>query len=54
MDEVGDCYGPVKMIHKVIFLATLEKLMKDWLGGWYHVLKSTPIVLGGKPIMAIV
>ena len=29
---VGYC-GPVKTIHKVSCLATLEKLMKDWLGG---------------------
>ena len=33
--------GPVNTSHKVFCLATLEKLMKDWPGGSYLVLKST-------------
>ena len=38
--------GPVKTSHKGFVLATLEKLMKDWPGGSYIVLKSTPIFPG--------
>ena len=34
--------GPVKTSHKGFCLSTLEKLMKDWPGGSYLVLKSTP------------
>ena len=35
------------------FLNTLEKLMKDWLGGSYLVMKSTPRVPVGRPLMDI-
>ena len=35
-------YGTAKMSHKGFCLDTLEKLMKDWPGGSYLVLKSTP------------
>ena len=47
-----DYCGPVKTIHKV-FLATLEKLIKDWRGGSYFVLKTTPRVTGEIPLLAI-
>ena len=48
-----DYCGPVKMSHKGVFLATLEKLMKDWPVGSYLVLKSTPRFPGERPILAI-
>ena len=35
-------YGPVKTSHKGFCLAMLEKLMKDWPGGSYLVLKIIP------------
>ena len=47
-----DYCRPVKMSHKV-FLATLEKLMKDWLGGSYLVLKSAPGFTGEIPLLSI-
>ena len=39
---VVDYCRPVKTSHKGFCLAALEKLMKDWPGGSYLVLKSTP------------
>ena len=45
--------GPVKTSHKGFCLATSEKLMKDWLGGSYLVMKSTPTVPGGRSLLAI-
>ena len=54
MAQGVDYCGPVKMSHKGFCLVTLEKLMKDWSGGSYLVMNSTPIVPGGTPIMAIV
>ena len=44
---------PVKTFHKNFCLATLEKLIKDWLGGSYLVLKSNSIVPGGRPLISI-
>ena len=38
--------GPAKTSHKGFCLATLEKLMKDWPGGSYIFLMSTPIFPG--------
>ena len=35
------------------FLATLEKLMKDFPGGSYLVMNINPIFTGGRPILAI-
>ena len=52
MAEVVDYCGPVKTSNKV-FLSTLEQLIKDRTGGSYLVLKSTPIVPGDTPLMAI-
>ena len=43
-----DYCGPVKTSQKGFCLATLEKLMKDWPGGSYLLLKSTPIFPGEK------
>ena len=48
-----DYCGPVKTIHKVFFKDTLEKLMRDWPGGSYLVMKSTPIYPGERPLLAI-
>ena len=48
-----DYCGPVKTIHKGFSLATLENLMKDWPGGSYLVLKSTPRFLGEIPLLTI-
>ena len=45
--------GKVKMIHKVFCLATLEHFMKEWPGGSYIVMKSTPIVPVDRPLMEI-
>ena len=35
------------------FFNTLEKLMKDWLGGSYLVMKNTPRFPGGIPLLDI-
>ena len=48
-----DCYGPVKTGHKGFYLATLEKLMKDWPGRSYLVMRITSIFLDGRPLIAI-
>ena len=48
-----DYCGPMKTSHKGFCLATLEKLMEYWPGGSYLVMKITPIVPGGRPLIAI-
>ena len=48
-----DYCGPTKTSHKGFYLATLEKLMKDWPAGSYLVMKSTPIFPGEIPLLAI-
>ena len=53
MDAGVDYCGPVKMSHKGFCLATLENLTKYWLGGSYIVMKSTPRVTGGRPLLEI-
>ena len=54
MAAVGVYYcGPVKTSHRGFCLATLEKLMKDFPGGSYLFLKSTPIFPGERPLLAI-
>ena len=45
--------GPAKTSHKGVFLATLEKLMKDFPVGSYIFMKSTPIFTGGRPLLSI-
>ena len=45
--------GPVKTSHKSFCLSTLEKLMKDWPAGSHLVMKITPRVSGGRPLLAI-
>ena len=53
MDEGVDYCGMAKTIHKGFCIYTLENLMKDWLGGSYIVMKSTPRVPGDITLMAI-
>ena len=48
-----DYCGPVKTSHKGFCLATSESLMKDWSGGPYIVMESTPRVTGGSPLLDI-
>ena len=43
----------MKTSHKGVFLATLEKLMKDFPVGSYIFMKSTPIFTGGRPLLSI-
>ena len=45
--------GLVKMIHKGFCLSTLEKLIKDWTGGSYLVMKSTPTAHVGRPLLDV-
>ena len=49
-DGVDYC-GLVNTIHKGFCLATLEKLMKYWLGGSYLVMKSNARVTGDIPLL---
>ena len=44
---------PVKTSNKGFFLATFKMLLKYWPGGSYLVMKSTPIVADGIPLVAI-
>ena len=53
MDTSVNYCGPVKTSHKGFCLATLENSMKNWPGGSYLFMKSTPIVPGGRPLLAI-
>ena len=48
-----DYSGPVKTPQNKFSRATLEKLMKYWLGGSYIVMNSTPKVPGCIPLLAI-
>ena len=47
-------FGAFWIIHKGLCLATLENLMKEWLGGYHVVLKSAKKVHVDRPILAIV
>ena len=53
MDTGFDYYGPVKISHKVFFIAKLENLMKDWPEWSYIVMKSTQRVPYERPLLAI-
>ena len=53
MAEEVDYCGPTKTSHKGFCLATLGKLIKDWPGGSYLVLKSTPRFPGDIPLLYI-
>ena len=41
--------GPAKMSNKGFCPTTLEKLIKDWPGGSYLVMRSTTRVPGCRP-----
>ena len=45
--------GPTKRSHKDFCLATLEKLVKDWPGGSYLVMKITTRFPGERQLLAI-
>ena len=48
--EVGSKFiGMVKTNTKGFCKETIEKLTKDWPGGSYLVLRSKPMVPGGRP-----
>ena len=51
--EGVDYYNPVKMRHKGFYLATFKRLMKEWSGGSYLVMKIIPIIPGDIPIFSI-
>ena len=51
-ERVNYC-GSVKTRYRGFCLATLEKLMKDWPGGSYLVMNTTPSVPGGRSLLAI-
>ena len=53
MAEIVDFCGLLKTIHKGFCLTTLEKLVKNWAGGSYLVMNSTPILTGVRKLMAI-
>ena len=53
MAEGVDYCGYVKTIRKGFFLATLEKLMREWPGGSHIVMKIIPRVPGDIPLMDI-
>ena len=46
-------YRPVKTSHKGFCIDTFKRLIKDWSGEPYLVMKSTSRVLVGRPIMTI-
>ena len=48
-----DYCRPVKTNNKGFCLASLEQLTKDWPGGSYLVLKSTPRFTDKRPLLAI-
>ena len=54
MADTGVYYcEPAKTSHTGFCLATLEKLLKDWPGDSYLVLKSNPIFIVERPLLAI-
>ena len=53
MTEGLDYFRPTETTQKGFCLATLKNLMKDWPGGSHIVMKITPRVPCGRPIMSI-
>ena len=53
MTEGVDYCGLEKTSHNDFCLATLERLVKDFLVGSYLVIYITPRVTGDRPLMAI-
>ena len=48
-----DYSGPVKTRHKILFLSTKEKLMKQWPSGSHVVMNGSPIVTVDRTLMSI-
>ena len=53
MELGAELIGMVKTNTKGFCKETNEKLTKDWPGGSYLVLRSKPMVPGGRPLIAI-
>ena len=53
MSEGVDYCGAKKTSYKGFCVAKLEKLMKDFLGGYYLVMKITRRVPGDRPLMTV-
>ena len=49
--EGVDYCRPVKTIHKGFFIATFEKLMKEWTRGYYLVMNITPGFTVDRPLI---
>ena len=52
MELCAELLGMVKTNTKGLCKDTTEKLKKDWPGGSYLVLRSKPMVPGGRPLIA--
>ena len=53
MELGAELIGMVKTNTKGFCKDTIEKLTKNWPGGSYLVLRSKPMVPGGRPLIAI-
>ena len=53
MDEGMYYCGMAKTNHKGFCISTVDQLIKYWLGGSYHVMKSTPRVPSIRALVAI-
>ena len=53
MELGADLIGMVKINNKGFCKETIEKLTKDWPGGSYLLLRSKPMVPGGRTLIAI-
>ena len=53
MELSVEVIGMVKTNTKVFCKDTIEKLTKNWPGGSYLVLRSKPMVPGGRPLISI-
>ena len=53
MELGAELIGMVKTNTKGFCKDTIEKLTKNWPGGSYLVLRSKPMVPGGRPLIAV-
>ena len=53
MELSAEFIGMVKTNTKGFCKETIDKLTKDWPGGSYLVLRSKPMVPGGRSLIAI-
>ena len=53
MEWGAELIGMAKTNTKGFCKETIEKLTKDWPGGSYLVLRSKPMIPGGRPLIAI-